>query len=243
MTLPKWLITDLDETLLLEDRSIGERTLNAIRRIRSLGVKFGIATTRSKRFAQRYLDELSPDIAVLGGGSVGYLDGSLVFEQTIEKHEVLSLFESITECNNVRKVVIDTPKQRLEATDVKHLELTEDPYSGFFWLHPPYEVKEYIHRHPNVRFTELWEVGMYRLSSPLASKHGGLKRMLVDVEPREVICFGDDLMDVGMVDYYYGVAVGNALDPVKEVADEIIGPNTQEAVAQYIEQLIQRKHS
>lgn len=59
-------------------------------------------------------------------------------------------------------------------------------------------------------------------------KHAGLG----DVE---VTAFGDQVNDVAMVrSAHRGVAVANAIAEVRAVADEIIGPNTQDSVPEYI---------
>ena len=50
--------------------------------------------------------------------------------------------------------------------------------------------------------------------------------------------FGDDLVDIGMIKLCgTGVAMGNALPEVKEVADIVIGTNNEDGIAEYLEGL------
>jgi hypothetical protein len=53
---------------------------------------------------------------------------------------------------------------------------------------------------------------------------------------QNVISFGDDFADIGMLKMAgTGVAVGNALDEVKQVADVVIGSNDEDGIAEYLE--------
>ena len=48
--------------------------------------------------------------------------------------------------------------------------------------------------------------------------------------------FGDDLADIGMLKLCgKGIAMGNAIDAVKEAADEVIGTNDADGIAIYLE--------
>lgn len=54
----------------------------------------------------------------------------------------------------------------------------------------------------------------------------------------DVTAFGDDAPDIGMLKLCgIGVAMGNALDAVKEAADIVIGSNDEDGIANYLEQL------
>ena len=51
-----------------------------------------------------------------------------------------------------------------------------------------------------------------------------------------IIAFGDDCADIGMLELCgTGVAMGNAIDEVKERADIVIGSNDEEGIADFIE--------
>ncbi|HJP30992.1 MAG TPA: HAD family hydrolase [Candidatus Latescibacteria bacterium] len=58
----------------------------------------------------------------------------------------------------------------------------------------------------------------------------------------EIVAFGDQVNDVTMIDAAHrGVAVANAVPEVRAVADEIIGPNTDDSVPRYIQADWQRR--
>ena len=52
-----------------------------------------------------------------------------------------------------------------------------------------------------------------------------------------IIAFGDDFADIGMLELCgLGVAMGNAIDEVKNKADVVIGSNDEEGIAAFIEE-------
>ena len=51
-----------------------------------------------------------------------------------------------------------------------------------------------------------------------------------------IIAFGDDYADIGMLELCgTGVAMGNAIDEVKNKADIVIGSNDEDGIADFIE--------
>ena len=57
----------------------------------------------------------------------------------------------------------------------------------------------------------------------------------------DIIAFGDDFADIGMLKLCgVGVAMGNAINEVKESADIVIGTNNEDGIAEYLENEILR---
>lgn len=55
----------------------------------------------------------------------------------------------------------------------------------------------------------------------------------------EIVAFGDDLNDIDMLtECGYGIAVDNAVQEVKKIADFICESNDNDGVAKYIEKYI-----
>jgi len=71
----------------------------------------------------------------------------------------------------------------------------------------------------------------------------GTKRTAVEfirgfLEVEWIVCFGDQINDISMFEAAdEGFAVNNAVDALKRIATRVIGPNTEDSVAQYINQL------
>lgn len=55
----------------------------------------------------------------------------------------------------------------------------------------------------------------------------------------DIMSFGDDYADIGMiVSSGYGIAMGNAVPEVKEVADLVIGSNDEDGIATYLKTIL-----
>lgn len=75
------------------------------------------------------------------------------------------------------------------------------------------------------------------------TKAAGLAELCVHlgIGQHEVYAFGDELNDAEMIAWAgHGVAMGNAIDAVKAVADEITGTNDEDGLAQVVERLLAR---
>lgn len=74
-----------------------------------------------------------------------------------------------------------------------------------------------------------------------ADKGAALARLCaeLDIVAEEVVAFGDNLNDLTMLEWAgRGVAMGNALDDVKDVADEVTSSNLEFGVARILEELV-----
>ena len=69
------------------------------------------------------------------------------------------------------------------------------------------------------------------------SKAGAIRRLAQEVNAQRVVVFGDNRNDIAMMQAAdHSVAVDNAFPEVKAIATEVIGPNTTDSVARWIEQ-------
>ena len=60
------------------------------------------------------------------------------------------------------------------------------------------------------------------------------------MEPEQAICCGDGYNDISMLQYAgLGVAMGNACDDLKEVADVICAPSWNHGISNTIQELLQ----
>jgi hypothetical protein len=233
---PQWIVTDLDETLLDSNRAISKRAMIAIRQVRENGIKFAIATTRSKQFAQKYIDQLQPDAMVLSGGALGYISDELRYQKTIEQMHVHQLLGIFSESASVSNIILDTSDGRVDWTARTDEPIPTQVNSIFFWTsewHAKHIAEQWKH---SCTVTALWEPDMYRISHKHATKHSALQALFSDTDPARIVCFGDDLMDVGMLSYFSGVAVSNGKQEAKDAATYLTKSHLEDGVAHWIEQ-------
>jgi hydroxymethylpyrimidine pyrophosphatase-like HAD family hydrolase len=68
------------------------------------------------------------------------------------------------------------------------------------------------------------------------SKAGAIRKLAQQVGAERVVVFGDNRNDIAMMQTAdYSIAVGNAFAEVQAAANEVIGPNTADSVARWIE--------
>jgi Cof subfamily protein (haloacid dehalogenase superfamily) len=73
------------------------------------------------------------------------------------------------------------------------------------------------------------------------SKARAIRQLAQEVGANRVVVFGDNRNDIAMMQAAdHSIATGNAFDEVKAAASEVIGPNTADSVALWIEHDLQR---
>lgn len=90
-------------------------------------------------------------------------------------------------------------------------------------------------------FVPTYGVEVMEIFDPAVNKWEGLLHVARrhGIEPQEIVAVGDDVNDLPMIrNAGLGVAMGNARPEVKAVAGRVIGPNTDEGLAAFLDELI-----
>lgn len=246
----KMIVTDLDGTLLKDDKSISAHTEAVIRQLRSSGILFVVATARPIRAVKAFLPQIRYDAAVFHNGAV------------IMDHEVLVRSLGIRNSGTVvHSILCVHPDYRIavESNDVMYSNFN----AGEIWPGIDYiktsDFKELRHSHAekiivDAHSKEEMNVLMKYMTDDLyilfsenrlitihnkqSTKMNGIKTLAerYDISPSQIVAFGDDYNDVDMLKSCgMGVAVGNALPEVKDAAREITESNEQDGVAKWLE--------
>lgn len=88
-------------------------------------------------------------------------------------------------------------------------------------------------------YENIYSKGWYwlEISSQIANKSSAIQQFckLYNYDVKTLTTFGDNLNDISMLKLaQHKIAVGNAVEPLKKIATEVIGRNTEEAVVGYI---------
>lgn len=81
----------------------------------------------------------------------------------------------------------------------------------------------------------------YKFTPKSTTKEKAIKKilLLLSIAREDIIAFGDDYTDIGMLRLCgKGVAMGNAIDAVKQIADDIAEENDHDGVAKYLEKIL-----
>ncbi|MDN3610102.1 Cof-type HAD-IIB family hydrolase [Vibrio ostreicida] len=261
----KLIALDMDGTLLTSDRSISQRTKTAIRKAREQGVKIVLASGRPPEGMRQKLTELDIEgndeyIVTYNGSlatSVGsgviihqaYIDGkrakkvaAFAKEIGLYCHAFSTEYGLITPKNN--------PYTRLES-DVNQISVSEFDFSSLEDNHPiikamivgePEKIKHLTQAIPHslkALFTIVQSAPFFLEFLSLESNKGlGVKAIAdsLNIHASEVISIGDAENDHHMIEYAgLGVAMENAMENTKAIADCITSSNDEHGVAKIIE--------
>ncbi|GAA4858906.1 HAD family hydrolase [Kitasatospora terrestris] len=255
--------TDLDGTLLNPAETVSERTRAALALVAGRGAQHIIVTGRSARWTRPVLDEIGyTGIAVCGQGAQVYDAGAhrLLTSVTLDRQlaavalakieaEVGPLAVAASQ-DGLEGEVLAGPGYALQiGTDlpvvpVEGSELLAAPIAKLFLQHPRYSDDELAEAARAVAgqlvgitvagagVVEVLPLGLTKATGlSLAARRLG-------ATAAGTIAFGDMPNDVPMFGWAgYGVAMGNAHEELKAVADELTVGNDEDGVAVVLERL------
>lgn len=249
----KLLLFDLDGTLLRSDKTISQTTLKALSECRRMGILIGVCTSRGEQNALSFVEELKPDILIVSGGALVKYNGKYIYKAEFSVEETRRMIAIAREvCGVDCEITIDTidshywnykvdPKKQDHSwgdsiyTDFKNfeesslkmcVEIFEDSQAK--------QLQELLNACDCIRFSDgYW----YKFTKKTATKERAIMEVcsFCGIKTEEIIAFGDDYADIGMLELCgKGIAMGNAINEVKENADCIIGSNDEDGIAEYL---------
>ncbi|MDY3110221.1 MAG: Cof-type HAD-IIB family hydrolase [Lachnospiraceae bacterium] len=250
----KLLLFDLDGTLLQSDKTISQRTLSVLRKCRQEGILIGVSTSRSEQNSLVYLNELMPDILISSGGALVKYGTEYIYKadfSVAETNAMIDLARSV--CGNDCEITIDTIDAHYwnYKIDPKKLDQSwgDSTYTDFsdfaecalkicveiFEQDKANELAERLSDCDCIRFSDgYW----YKFTKKNVTKENAIMKIteVCGFGTESIIAFGDDFADIGMLELCgLGVAMGNAIEEIKEKADIVIGSNEEDGIAVFLE--------
>lgn len=250
----KLLLFDLDGTLLRSDKTISPITLQALQECRKKGMLIGVSTSRGEQNTLSFIEELQPDILIVSGGALVKYHGEYIYKAGFSVEETKRMIAAARQiCGMDCEITIDTldthywnykidPKKQdkswgdsiytdfldfAESSLKMCVEIFEDSQAG--------ALQEVLNECDCVRFSDgYW----YKYTKKSATKERAILEVcsVCGIRTEEIIAFGDDYADIGMLTLCgKGIAMGNAINEVKEKADLVIGSNDEDGIAEYLE--------
>ncbi|TXS30482.1 HAD family phosphatase [Streptomyces sp. ms191] len=256
--------TDLDGTLLRSDESVSDRTRAALAAVTAAGAAHIVVTGRAVPWTRHILDDLGYEgLAVCGQGAQVYHAGErrLLTSVTLDR-QLAGLALSKVEAevgplalaasrDGLDGEVLVGPGYRVQEGPLP-VRAFEDPAD--LWSAPLNKV--YI-QHPTLSDDELTRVARATVGSlvdivvagpgiveilPLGlSKATGLSLAArrLGAKAADTIAFGDMPNDIAMFGWAaHGVAMANAHEELKAVADEVTASNEEDGIAVVLERLL-----
>jgi Cof subfamily protein (haloacid dehalogenase superfamily) len=263
------IVLDLDDTLLKDDHTISDRTKKALMEAQEIGVKVVLASGRPTSGMKHIAEELN--LANYGSFILSFNGGKILncqtddelFSSTLTPDAVHNLYEIsrregvyihtyigddiITEDDNPY-TTIESELTGLPITVVdKFVDAITEPVVKVLMVDVPERLKtvekklqdelnEFSVMRSKPFFLEFTEKGVTKGTSlSQLIDHCGIKQ-------DEVIAIGDSYNDVAMIEFAgLGVAMGNAPEDIKKIADYVTDSNMNDGVAKVVEEFILNK--
>jgi len=246
----KMIVTDLDGTLFTEEKIVTEKSRDVLLKCRNAGIKVIYATGRSGGG----LSEIIPN---------GLFDGHVVNNGSIARDKDIVIYSRLIPYQNSREFLLLCDKNSLEAAsqfDGMHYANFDFPelwslrhLKVDFAQHDKDAEKIYINdcdekifellkaNLPHDTYITVSRDGFGFIMHVEATKSKAVAALANNwgIKQEEILAFGDDLNDIDMLEYAgISVAMENALDEVKAVADFICLSNEDDGLAHWIEENI-----
>ena len=255
----KLLLFDLDGTLLRSDKTISERTLSALKQCREKGILIGVSTSRSEQNSFVYLNELMPDILISSGGALVKYGTEYIYKAEFsvsETRDMISMARAV--CGEECEITIDTIDAHYwnYKVDPKKLDQSwgDSIYTDFsdfaecslkmcVEIFEQEMADELADRLPDcdcIRFSDgYW----YKFTKKNVTKENAIMKIteVSGFATDSIIAFGDDYADIEMLELCgTGVAMGNAIEEVKDKADIVIGSNDEDDIADLLATILRQ---
>ena len=246
----KMVLTDLDHTLLRQDGSISESSLNVISECRKKGMKLAIATARYWIGAERYVHLLKPDYEITTDGTLIHTEDKCIYSEAF----------SIEDTNRILRSI----KERMPET-----EISVAHGKTVFWNSKHIAESERLFKAIYNDYSKKLDIGANKIAAVLSDEK--MAREIADsigcklqcyrgenmyaflpegsgkiqairalseqsgIAISDIAAFGDDRNDIDMLRMCgKGIAVANAIPEVLAAADEITLSNDEDGVAEWM---------
>jgi len=251
----KMIALDLDSTLLKSDKSISEYTLHVLNRCQQEGILVAFATARSENSCKRFTDLVKPNAIVSNGGALVRVQDKTIYRAVMSMDVANKLLLSCLKQPSVGYITVDTEmgyfvnkhvdinnSMWVEYLPALYANLADgldcEAYKITVEITDDAIAHEIMADFPTVDVIRYAGERWYRFADKAADKWNGVKALAdySGIEVSEIAAFGDDYNDVEMLrGCGVGVAMANAVDKVKAVADHICDTNNNDGVAKWLE--------
>lgn len=265
------IATDLDGTLLRDDKTVGRRTMAALRAAADAGIYLVAATGRQ-------MLQLPDEVACCGyshvvasnGAIAGDLsNGTVIFENHLHPEAATALVAYLRQALPEARVSCVRQQGHLHAAEPGYRELLSEMEKVPHWwnivTYPADQVTaeptlKLTVRHPELSADQLYSVvlssGLDGFTATTSGApfleiggHGitkatGLAQLctMLGVPSHAVMAVGDGRNDVEMIQWAgMGVAMGNAVPEAAEAADLVTASNQEDGLARVVDQVVKSR--
>jgi Cof subfamily protein (haloacid dehalogenase superfamily) len=265
----KLIISDLDGTLLRNDKTISKLTFEKIKQWTDLGNYFTINTGRILNSAKVYYDMLGVEIPFIcvNGAVIHAKNGDVLIEEYLSKETAKIIYNILKNRNGYFHLYSDAKiystghdgpakyfkefhnkygeEYRIEHhyfDEIDHIDQILDSVHKFgFRISEDFEnIKSELDKIKDIQYFKS-TADMLDIVSINADKGKGSLNLarLLEIDVRNIIGVGDNENDISMLrDVGYAVAMGDAPNELKELADYVTKTNEEDGIAHLIDHLL-----
>lgn len=244
------VLSDLDHTLLRQDGSISENSLEVLKACRSKGIKLAIATARYWIGAERYIHLLNPDYEITTDGTLIHTADRCIYSKAFSEEETNRIIRSIQ--NQMPETEISVAYGKTVFWNSKHIEESERLHKAVYNDYSQYlnicankiaavlsdeQMAKEIADAIGCKLQCYRGENMYAFLPEASGKIQAIKALSEQsgIAIADIVAFGDDRNDIDMLTMCgRGIAVSNAIPEVLSVADEITLSNDEDGVAEWM---------
>ncbi len=261
----KLIAIDCDGTLLNSKQELSERTVAAVKLANDKGAKVVLASARPfyriKKHLKR-LDLLHDDqytISFNGAMVINNTETKQVYFRCFSNkhvHELIKVgqkfdtkifiysIDSIYANYDDKSYRKTNPDTNFLVVDFDSMNFSELIVRKILYYDRPKKILQIREKLPT-SFSSNYEISSsvpenIEFVKKGVSKAKGLERLAnkLGIKQSETLAFGDHENDLSLLNYAgYSVAMGNAIEPIKQIADEITDTNDNDGVAKVLERL------
>ena len=246
------IITDLDKSLLNNERQISEYTKDVFRECIKNGIIVAFATARPLRSVEIFYESILPHAVICHNGAVVYINNKQIYQCGIKPNIAKILLNNILDYDSKANLAIENNEQIYTNFDAsviwkdiisEKLDIENLPAGEIDKIIIEMDSIEKINGIKKFLQEELYlEINEGRIGLIMnkgATKWNAIKELLkyYKIEIKNTIAFGDDFNDLEMVkNCGAGIAMENGIDDIKNIAKYICGNNEENGVAKWIKE-------
>ncbi len=255
----KIIFIDIDGTLRNSKKQIVKRTRKAIKNIVDKGIYIVICSGRYRQYVEDVSKEAMASnyiIACNGGEIYDYKNKEIIYENNLKKQMIIKLYQ-LAEKYKVQFVINSRDKRIVFNESDSVLKEYLKTHSSTQCIITDEDASKI--RNIKSEIEKLEDVEIINSSKSLVNKHvpvetslfldvackgtskgNAIKRLCayLKIDLKDSVAIGDSYNDLPMFEIVgHRVVMGNALEDIKKVADEVTDTNDEDGVAKFLEKI------
>lgn len=257
-TLPKIIFFDIDETLYLKhSNSVPDSVFEALKLLKQKGILIAIATGRSQgifpKSIIKLINEIDVDILVTINGQYVSFHGQTLVHFPLSYAQIMATSDYLASQHigyaymTANKIwALSQTKALDNALSSLHIDYQPISRANFDYSQAIYQMLAFYENNQNISLelpslrTTRWHISGVDILDKDGSKARGIGAVLdkLNIDKADAWAVGDGLNDIEMLEMVgFGIAMGNAHDTLKAMADFVAPNASDDGIYQAFKQL------